>query len=307
MLLQIQTKRRHPDWLKVKLPSGENYNYVRDLVKTNRLHTICEEAKCPNLAECWSHGTATFLILGDVCTRWCGYCNVKTGKPLELDLDEPKKVADAVKKLNLKYVVITSVTRDDLADGGAYIFAETVKEIKKEALNCSVELLIPDFKVRTGEILREGALNIDALKTVVDAKPDVISHNIEAVRRVFARVRPGGNYDISLKLLTELKNLALEMPTKSSIILGFDETLEEIRQTMQDLRDNSVDFLTLGQYLQPSMRHVPIVKYYTPDEFKELEKIGYEFGFRHVEAGPLVRSSYRADKLNSIINRREDA
>lgn len=301
MLIQIQKERRHPEWLKIKLPSGENYIRVRNLVKTNRLHTICEEAKCPNLSECWSHGTATFLILGDICTRWCGYCNVKTGKPNELDLNEPEKVADAVKKLNLKYVVITSVTRDDLADGGASIFAETVKQIKNQVPECSVELLIPDFKYMTGRILREGELNIDALKTVIDAKPDVLAHNIEAVRRVFVYVRPGGNYDVSLKLLAEIKEINQKMPTKSSIILGFDETVDEIRQTMIDLRQNSVDFLTLGQYLQPSMKHVKIEKYYTPEEFKELEKIGYEFGFRHVEAGPLVRSSYRADKLNAII------
>ena len=301
MLVQSEIKRRHPDWLKIRLPSGETYNKVRDLVKTSRLHTICEEAKCPNLAECWSHGTATFLILGDTCTRWCGYCNVKTGKPSIVDSEEPKKVADAVKKLNLKYVVITSVTRDDLSDGGAQLFADTVKEIKKELPECSVELLIPDFKIRTGEILREGELNIEALKAVINAKPDVLAHNIEAVRRVFKRVRAGGNYDVSLDLLGEIKKIDAKMPTKSSIILGFDENIDEIKQTMQDLRDKKVDFLTLGQYLQPSMRHVKIEKYYTPEEFRELEKIGYDFGFKHVEAGPLVRSSYRADKLNAKI------
>ena len=302
-LIQIQTKpaRRHPDWLKVKLPSGETYTQVRNLVKTTRLHTICEEAKCPNLAECWSHGTATFLILGDTCTRWCGYCNVKTGKPYELDLEEPKKVGDAVKKLNLKYVVITSVTRDDLEDGGAFIYAETVKEIKKLSPNCSVELLVPDFKIRSGKILREGYLNFDALKTVIDAKPEVLAHNIEAVRRVFSRVRPGGNYDVSLYLLKTIKKINPNMKTKSSIILGFDETLDEIKETMQDLRNNDVDFLTLGQYLQPSMIHVKIEKYYRPEEFEEFKKIGLEMGFKHVEAGPLVRSSYRADKLNSLI------
>ena len=301
MLVQSEIKRRHPDWLKIRLPSGETYNKVRDLVKTSRLHTICEEAKCPNLAECWSHGTATFLILGDTCTRWCGYCNVKTGKPSIVDSEEPKKVADAVKKLNLRYVVITSVTRDDLSDGGAQLFADTVKEIKKELPECSVELLIPDFKIRTGEILREGELNIEALKAVINAKPDVLAHNIEAVRRVFKRVRAGGNYDVSLDLLGEIKKIDAKMPTKSSIILGFDENIDEIKQTMQDLRDKKVDFLTLGQYLQPSMRHVKIEKYYTPEEFRELEKIGYDFGFKHVEAGPLVRSSYRADKLNAKI------
>ena len=302
-LIQIQTKpaRRHPDWLKVKLPSGEAYAQVRNLVKTNRLHTICEEAKCPNLAECWSHGTATFLILGDTCTRWCGYCNVKTGKPYELDLEEPKKVGDAVKKLNLRYVVITSVTRDDLDDGGSGIYAKTVSEIKKLSPNCSVELLVPDFKIRSGKILREGYLNFDALKKVIEAKPEVLAHNIEAVRRVFARVRPGGNYDVSLQLLRKVKEIDPNMKTKSSIILGFDEKKEEIIQTMRDLLDNEVDFLTLGQYLQPSMIHVKIEKYYKPSEFEELKKLGLEMGFKHVEAGPLVRSSYRADKLNLII------
>lgn len=302
MLLQIQKERRHPEWLKIKLPSGENYIKVRNLVKTNRLHTICEEAKCPNLSECWSHGTATFLILGDTCTRWCGYCNVKTGKPSQSNPEEPEMVADAVRKMGLKYVVVTSVTRDDLADGGASIFAETVRQIKKQAPDCSVELLIPDFKLMTGKVLREGELNIDALRTVIDAKPDVLAHNIEAVRRVFTRVRPGGNYDVSLRLLAKIKEINSKMPTKSSIILGFDETLDELKQTMVELRQNNVDFLTLGQYLQPSVKHVKIEKYYTPEEFKVLEKIGYEFGFKHVEAGPLVRSSYRADKLNAIIN-----
>ena len=216
-------------------------------------------------------------------------------------MEEPKKVGDAVKKLNLRYVVITSVTRDDLEDGGAFIYAETVKEIKKLSPNCSVELLVPDFKIRSGKILREGYLNFDALKKVINAKPEVLAHNIEAVRRVFARVRPGGNYDVSLQLLRKVKEIDPNMKTKSSIILGFDETKEEIIQTMKDLLDNKVDFLTLGQYLQPSMIHVKIERYYKPEEFEELRKIGLEMGFKHVEAGPLVRSSYRADKLNSII------
>jgi lipoyl synthase len=302
-LIQIQTKpkRRHPDWFKIKLPSGPEYNKVKNLVKTNRLHTICEEARCPNLAECWSHGTATFLILGDTCTRYCGYCNVKTGKPYELDLEEPGKVGEAVKKLNLKYVVITSVTRDDLEDGGSLIYANTVKEIKKLSPNCSVELLIPDFKIRSGKILKEGYLNFEALNTVIEAKPEVLAHNIEAVRRVFSRVRPGGNYEVSLELLRRVKVINPDMKTKSSIILGFDETKEEVIETMNDLLDNKVDFLTLGQYLQPSIRHVKIERYYKPEEFNEYKKIGLEMGFKHVEAGPLVRSSYRADRLNSLI------
>jgi lipoic acid synthetase len=294
-LIQIQKKP------KIKLPNGEKYNLVKSLVKINRLHTICEEAKCPNLAECWSHGTATFLILGDTCTRYCGYCNVKTGKPGEVDFSELKKVADAVKKLNLKYVVITSVTRDDLEDGGSEIYAQTVKEIKKINKNCSVELLIPDFKIMNSKILKVCYLNVDALKKVIEAKPDVLAHNIEAVRRVFSRVRPGGNYDVSLELLRKVKEIDPKIPTKSGIILGFDETIDEIKETMRDLRNNDVDFLTLGQYLQPSMRHVKIERYYTMEEFEELKEIGLQMGFKHVEAGPLVRSSYRADRLNSMI------
>jgi len=299
-LIQIQTKRL-PSWFKIKLPTGERYNKVKSLIKTKTLHTICEEAKCPNLSECWSNGTATFLILGDMCTRWCGYCNVKTGKPGKVDSDEPKKVADAVKNLNLRYVVITSVTRDDLEDGVASVYVDTIAEIKN-LTNCSVEFLIPDFKIRSGKILKEGYLNHDAVKTVIEAKPDVLAHNIEAVRRVFQRVRPGGNYEVSLELLRKIKEINPEMPTKSSIILGFDETKKEIIETMQDLRNNKVDFLTLGQYLQPSMKHVKIEKYYNPIEFEELADIGKEMGFKHVESGPLVRSSYRADKLNKFIN-----
>ena len=202
--------------------------------------------------------------------------------------------------MNLKYVVITSVTRDDLEDGGSEIYAKVVKEIKKST-NCSVELLITDFKIRSGKILKEGYLNFDALKTVIDAKPDVLAHNIEAVRRVCTKVRPGGNYDVSLELLKKVKEIDPKMPTKSSIILGFDETKDEIIETMKDLRNNDVDFLTLGQYLQPSMRHVKIEKYYKPEEFENFKKLGFEMVFKHVEAGPLVRSSYRADKLNVMI------
>jgi lipoic acid synthetase len=297
----IQTKRKHPDWLKIKLPSGEEYNKVKNLVKTNRLHTICEEAKCPNLSECWSHGTATFLILGDTCTRYCSYCNVKTGKPGEVDFSEPKKVADAVKKLNLKYVVITSVTRDDLQDGGASIYIDTIKEIRKNSKNCSVELLIPDFKTMNGKVLKEGYLNVGALKKVIEAKPDVLGHNIEAVRRVFEKVRRNGNYNLSLELLKKIKEINPNMKTKSGLILGFGETKEEIIETIQDLRNNNVDFLTLGQYLQPSLNHIKIEKYYKPEEFEKLKKIGLGMGYKHVESGPLVRSSYRADKLNKMI------
>lgn len=302
-LIQIKPQRRHPDWFKIKFPSGESYGKVKGLVKTNRLRTICEEAKCPNLSECWSHGTATFLILGDTCTRYCGYCNVKTGKPEEVDFSELKKVADAVKKLNLKYVVITSVTRDDLGDGGASIYVDTIKEIRKLNRNCKVELLIPDFRLRNKDNKnnRDDKISIDALKKVIGARVDVLGHNIEAVRRIFLKVRKGGNYNSSLQLLKTIKKINKKIKTKSGIILGLGETKEEIIETMQELRDNDVDFLTLGQYLQPSEKHVKIEKYYKPEEFGELKEIGLKMGFRHVEAGPLVRSSYRADRLDSMI------
>jgi len=293
--MEIQQKRKHPDWLKIKLPSGAKYNKVKNLVKTNRLNTICEEAKCPNLSECWSHGTATFLILGDICTRYCSYCSTKTGKPNILDEKEPKKVAEAVKKLNLKYAVITSVTRDDLEDGGALIYAETVKEIKKLNKNCSIELLIPDFK-------KSKEINVNALKTIIDAKPDVLGHNIETVRRIFQKVRTLGDYDLSLQLLKIVKEINPKQKTKSGLLIGLGETLEEIKETMKDLKNNQVDFLSIGQYLQPSLKHAKIEKYYTPEEFKKLKKFGKEIGFKHIEAGPLVRSSYRADKLNSLIS-----
>tara|TARA_Y100000310_G_scaffold268706_1_gene281437 strand:+ start:4008 stop:4904 length:897 start_codon:yes stop_codon:yes gene_type:complete len=297
MLLQINKK---PSWLKVKLPHGEQYQKVKKLIKTNHLNTICEEAKCPNLAECWSHGTATFLILGEICTRWCSYCHVKTGKPNSLDLKEPIKVAQAVKNLNLKYVVITSVTRDDLPDGGASIYKDTVNEIKK-ITNCSIELLIPDFKTKSNDTINKITLNLNSLKTVLESKPNVLAHNIEAVRRIFKQVRKQGDYDTSLLLLKKSKEINPNIPTKSSIILGLGETKEEIILTMKDLINNQVDFLTLGQYLKPSIKHTEIKKYYTPQEFDELKQEALNLGFKHVESGPLVRSSYRADKLNPLI------
>lgn len=300
-LIQLQIKQKKPEWLKIRPPSTEKYQHIKELIRSKKLHTICEEAKCPNLAECWSHGTATFLILGDTCTRWCGYCNVKTGKPYELDLDEPLKVAEAVKQMNLQYVMITSVTRDDLEDGGASLYAETIHQIKKLQPGCSVEVLIPDFKTRSGKILKEGYLNENALRTVLDANPDVLAHNIEAARRVFHRVRPGGNYDVSLQLLKKSKDIRPDIHTKSAIILGFEETKEEIIDTMRDLRNNDVDFLSMGQYLRPTSRHTKIERFYAPAEFEELTKIGMEIGFKHVEAGPLVRSSYRADKLKVLL------
>ena len=277
--------RRHPDWLKVKIGGGENFAKIKSMLRSAKLHTICEEAKCPNIAECFGCGTAVFLILGDTCTRNCRYCNVKHGTPLPLNPNEPKDVADSVKKLGLKYAVITSVTRDDLKDGGASVFYEAVKEIKKLNNNCRVEVLIPDFKG-----------DKKALRTVIDAKPDVINHNIEVVEKLFPEIRPQGNYKTSLELLKNIKKINKNMKTKSGFMLGFGESKEQIIKTMQDLRKVSVDFLTIGQYLQPTREHFDIKKYYTPEEFNEFKKIAMDLGFVHVESGPLVRSSYHAEK-----------
>ncbi len=276
-------KRRHPDWLKVKIPSGREYHRMKSLLASSRLHTICEEAKCPNIAECFSKGTATFLILGDVCTRNCTYCNVKKGIPRKIDLEEPERIARIVKKLNLNYVVITSVTRDDLSDGGAGIFAQTIQRIKELSQETKIEVLVPDFKG-----------NLDSLKKVIDVQPYVLAHNLETVERLFSTVRPQGDYRRSLNLLKEAKEMGSRLLTKSGIMVGMGETKEEIIETMKDLREVECDIFTIGQYLQPSLNHLPISKYYTPEEFKEFKKIGEELGFLHVESGPLVRSSYHA-------------
>jgi len=279
--------RRHPDWLKVKIGSGKNYIQMKSLLRNAKLHTICEEAKCPNIAECFSSRTAVFLILGDICTRNCKYCNVKHGTPKLLSPDEPKDVAESVKELGLKYVVITSVTRDDLEDGGANVFYETVNEVKKLNKNCIVEILIPDFK---GEI--------ESLKKVIDAKPDVINHNIEVVQELFPVIRPEGDYETSLELLRNIKKID-KVKTKSGFMIGLGENTEQIFKTMKHLRNANVDFLTIGQYLQPSREHAVIRKYYTPKEFDELKITALSVGFKHVESGPLVRSSYHAEKAMS--------
>ena len=281
-------RRRHPDWLKVKIGGGENFVRMKALLRDTKLHTICEEAKCPNIAECFGAGTAVFLILGDVCTRNCRYCNVKHGTPLTLNSSEPFGVAESVKQLGLKYTVITSVTRDDLADGGASIFYETVVETKKLNKNCKVEVLIPDFKG-----------NISSLKKVIDSKPDVINHNIEVVENLFDSIRPGGDYRTSLELLKNIKKINKNMRTKSGFMIGIGENKKQIIKTMQDLRNVNVDFLTIGQYLQPTKNHVEIKKYYTPEEFEELKRIANNLGFKHVESGPLVRSSYHAQNAFS--------
>ncbi|MCK4364660.1 MAG: lipoyl synthase, partial [Thermoplasmatales archaeon] len=253
--------RRHPDWLKVKIGGGETYVKMKSLLRNAKLHTICEEAKCPNIAECFGCGTAVFLILGDICTRNCKYCNVQHGEPVSLNSNEPKDVAESVKELDLKYVVITSVTRDDLEDGGASIFYNTVNEVKNLNKNCKIEVLIPDFKGK-----------IESLKKIIDSKPDVINHNIEVVEELFPKIRPEGNYKISLKLLGNIKSINKNVKTKSGFMVGIGENKDQILKTMKDLRGANVDFLTIGQYLQPTRSHAEIKKYYTPKEFDEFQK-----------------------------------
>jgi len=277
--------RRHPDWLKVKIGGGETYVKMKSLLRKSKLHTICEEAKCPNIAECFGSGTAVFLILGDTCTRNCKYCNVKHGKPLPLNPEEPKDVAESVKELNLKYVVITSVTRDDLDDGGADVFYDTVLEIKKLNKDCKIEVLIPDFQG-----------NIKSLKKVIDAKPNLINHNIEVVKDLFPTIRPEGSYKTSLDVLKNIKEIDNKKKTKSGFMIGIGENKDQIIQTMKDLRIANVNFLTIGQYLQPTKNHAVIKKYYTPKAFDDLRRIALDLGFEHVESGPLVRSSYHAER-----------
>jgi len=277
--------RRHPDWLKVRIGGGENFSKVKNLLRTAKLHTICEEARCPNIAECFGCGTAVFLILGNVCTRDCKYCNVAHGNPGSLNKNEPRDIAESVKTLGLKYVVVTSVTRDDLKDGGASIFYETVREIRRLNDACKIEVLIPDFRG-----------DATAVQKVVDAAPDVINHNIEVVEELFPLIRPQGDYRRSLRVLKTIKAKDGRIPTKSGFMVGLGETNEQILVTMRDLRDADVDFLTMGQYLQPTRNHVEVKKYYTPDEFVEFKNTALQLGFTHVESGPLVRSSYHAQK-----------
>jgi lipoic acid synthetase len=278
-------KRRHPDWLKVPLRGGYEFSDMKKKLRKAKLNTICEEAKCPNISECFSNGTAVFLILGDICTRNCRYCNVKKGKPNLINPNEPRGIAKSVKKLGLKYVVITSVTRDDLEDGGANIFYKTVKEIRNFSPKCMVEVLIPDFKG-----------NINSLEKVIKSKPNVVNHNIEVCKRLFPTIRPAGDYDISLKILENIKKIDNNIKTKSGFMLGLGERRNEIINTMIDLLKIKVDFLTIGQYLQPTHDHAKIIKYYTPDEFDEYKKYGEILGFSHIESGPLVRSSYHAER-----------
>lgn len=277
-------QRRHPTWIKARMPSGDNYAELKKLMRHLQLHTVCEEARCPNIGECWNSRTATFMILGDVCTRRCMFCAVKKGTPGGVvDVDEPRRLGEAVGHLKLQHVVITSVNRDDLADGGAGIFAACIAEARKHRPGCTVEVLIPDL---------EG--NWDALAVIVEARPEVLNHNTETVPRLYRRVRPYANYQQTLNLLRTSKQLDAQMLTKSGLMVGLGETVTELLETMEDLRDTECDILTVGQYLSPSARHLPIQRYYTPEEFEELKEAGIEMGFRHVESGPLVRSSYHA-------------
>ena len=270
------------------MPGGPNYLQLRDQLRSERLHTVCEEAHCPNIGDCWERGTATFMILGDICTRACAYCAVTSGVPQGLDLEEPIRLAETVERLGLRYAVITSVNRDDLPDGGAYIFSQCVTQIRKRMPNCKIETLIPDF---------DG--NWDALDMMIAARPDTLNHNIETVRRVFRRVRPKGDYEQSLELLRRVKEHDSEYVTKSGMMVGLGETWDEVLETMEDLRAVGCDLLTIGQYLRPSQKHAKIEKWYTPGEFDALRQEGERRGFSHVASGPLVRSSYHADEQHA--------
>ncbi len=285
MTIGPATRQRRPDWLKIRAGGGPHYVGVKQVVREQDLHTVCEEAHCPNIGECWGHGTATFMILGDTCTRGCRYCAVNKGMPTELDLEEPSRLADAVVRMGLSYVVITSVDRDDLSDGGATVFAECIGRIRERSPGTVVETLVPDFQG-----------NPTALRAVLDARPEVFNHNIETVPRLYRRARGGGVYETSLELLERARAWAPWVVTKTGMMLGLGEQTSEVLTVMRDLVERRVDILTLGQYLRPSEWHLPVHRFVHPDEFKELARHGEAMGFAHVEAGPLVRSSYRADR-----------
>ncbi len=277
-------RRRHlPEWFRVPAPGSEGYRALKNLMRGLNLHTVCESARCPNIGECWNSGTATFMILGDVCTRSCGFCAVKTGRPESLDTEEPERVAEAVQTMGLRHAVVTSVNRDELPDGGARIFAETIYAIRRLCRHTKVEVLIPDFQG-----------NWQALRVVIDAAPDILNHNVETVPRLYKTMRPQAKYDRSLTLLKRAKTMGCGMPTKSGIMVGAGETSAEVRQTIRDIADCKTDILTIGQYLQPSAQHVPVARFYHPDEFWDLKQFALTLDFRHVESGPLVRSSYHA-------------
>ena len=285
--MTIQTvavrRRRLPDWFRVPAPGSSGYRKLKDLMRGLNLHTVCESARCPNIGECWNSGTATFMILGDVCTRSCGFCAVKTGRPEGLDTEEPERVARAIQHMRLRHAVVTSVNRDELEDGGAEIFANTIRAIRRLCPETTVEVLIPDFQG-----------NWQALFEVMDAKPDILNHNVETVPRLYKTMRPQARYDRSLDLLVQAKKIAPEIQTKSGIMVGAGETLDEVHQTIGDIADCATDILTVGQYLQPTPNHVPMARFYHPGEFEEIKQIALTLGFRHVESGPLVRSSYHA-------------
>jgi lipoic acid synthetase len=286
----LATPLRRPEWIKVRAPSGEMIEHLHTLMRSKTLHTVCEEAMCPNMGECWSSGTATFLMMGTVCTRTCGFCDIKHGRPEALDWLEPERVAQAVKSMHLNHAVITSVNRDERKDGGAPLFAMVIRRIRQLMPGCSVEVLIPDFK---------GSL--EALKIVMDARPEILNHNVETVPRLFKQVQPQGNYEWSALILSNARRLDSGVLTKSGIMVGLGEELDEVKAVMCDLRNWGVDILTLGQYLQPSKNHLPISRYYTLEEFKELREYGRAIGFRWVEAEPLVRSSYHAaDQVRAL-------
>ena len=277
------TPQRLPSWIRARFPGGPNYLHLKNMLREEGLHTVCEEARCPNMGECWEWGTATFLILGDICTRACGYCAIKTGLPTTLDLAEPNRVAQTVEKMKLRHAVITSVDRDDLPDGGAGIFAATIQQIRARVPGCNVEVLIPDFKGSR-----------DALATVMAAKPDILNHNTETVPRLYRKARSGGIYTRALELLRRAREIEPKVITKTGVIVGLGETWDELLQVMDDLRSIDVDVLTIGQYLRPSQDHLPVDRFYTPEEFVQLKVEGLARGFKHVESGPLVRSSYHA-------------
>jgi lipoic acid synthetase len=276
---------RRPEWIKVRAPTGETYDWLKGLMRSKELHTVCEEAHCPNIGECWGRGTATFLIMGDICTRSCRFCDVTTGRPLPLDWEEPMRVALAVRAMHLRHAVITSVNRDERQDGGAPIFAMVIRRIRELVPGCTVEVLTPDFK---------GSL--DALKSVIDEQPDIYDHNVETVARLFRQIQPQDRYEYAMTTLANAKKLNSQQVTKSGIMVGLGETFDEVIETMLDLRAVGVDILTVGQYLQPTRQHAPIERYYTPEEFAEFKRRGLEMAFRWVESAPLVRSSYNAER-----------
>ena len=281
----VPIDRARPAWLKVRLPTGPTYENLRRLMRSKELHTVCEEAHCPNMAECWGAGTATFMILGDTCTRSCGFCAVKTGRPGGVDADEPRRVGEAVAQMALGHAVVTSVNRDELPDGGAEIFADTIREIRRQSPATTVEVLIPDFVGRP-----------ESLDAVLAARPEILNHNVETVPRLYPRVRPQAKYERSLEVLRRTKERAPELVCKSGIMVGLGETHDEVVATMRDIASQGTDILTVGQYLRPSPVHLPIERYWTPSEFDDLRDTGMTMGFRHVEAGPLVRSSYHAER-----------